>query len=538
MAPLLLACGPATFVDLGATDKEAPTDTGPVAPDDAGDLADTGQAAPRCNLWVDVATPHALEGDTITFRAGCADDDPERFAASVDLPDGASWDDATWTFTWSTDLDDANPYELVVSARSVEASGSVPESAVASFSVADAYFDVENTLVDPAAYTSEWGLPVLHIDPQSTVGESYGVATATYRGVQYDMQVKLRGASSLEYAKKSYSLKFDDDAQLELSEEGLGNKKHVALISTFDDNSYVRQKLIYDTWQHMAEERDEFGLALRSFFCVLFLAGRYHGLYLVTDKVDDELMSQLGLNHDANLYKSVDHSANFYRTDYYGSTKSSLSQGYEKKEGTPEDGQPGAYADLEALVAFAADSSHGVFADEAEDWLPVELWMDWLLLVHYSASADSGGKNVYLYNDPADLRWYAHPWDFNHSWGQNWYTLRLGADTYDDFIWTNGIFWHFQEEPGLAATLNARLHASMDDGGPLATTTLLARMDDYYAWIGDSAQRDWDRWESSYQSEWWAGYRDDWTTFEEERAYVEDWIVEREDWIRFYDLGG
>ena len=45
----------------------------------------------------------------------------------------------------------------------------------------------------------------------------------------------------------------------------------------------------------------------------------------------------------------------------------------------------------------------------------------------------------------------------------------------------------------------------------------------------DSAARDWAHWEDEYRSAWWAPYRTgDWTTYEEEKAYVYRWIRERD----------
>jgi len=56
-------------------------------------------------------------------------------------------------------------------------------------------------------------------------------------------------------------------------------------------------------------------------------------------------------------------------------------------------------------------------------------------------------------------------------------------------------------------------------------------LDEYYALIERSAQRDWDTWGPVYETyEGWADHRDDegdWTDFDGERAYVYQWVQDR-----------
>ena len=65
---------------------------------------------------------------------------------------------------------------------------------------------------------------------------------------------------------------------------------HLILTSTFDDTSYVRQKLVYDLWRAMAESQDVQRLTPATFFAIMYLNGAYHGLYLACDRVDDEFI--------------------------------------------------------------------------------------------------------------------------------------------------------------------------------------------------------------------------------------------------------
>jgi hypothetical protein len=112
------------------------------------------------------------------------------------------------------------------------------------------------------------------------------------------------------------------------------------------------------------------------------------------DRVDDEFVRHMGFpSGEGNLYKAVSHDANLYLTRDSGNRpKGSLRAGYEKVEGSQAD-----WSDLESLVRVLGGGSD---AQVATGGMPKvideEEFMDWLILVSYSLSDDSGGKNSYL----------------------------------------------------------------------------------------------------------------------------------------------
>jgi hypothetical protein len=378
---------------------------------------------------------------------------------------------------------------------------------------------------DPAEYTEEWGLPVLHITAVDAISQSYGAAEVVFMGESYDAEMKIRGAASASYPKPSYLLRFSGE-DLDADALGMGNKDHLTLITSFDDNTYVRQKLVYDTWMEMAQWDGADRLTPRTAFVVVYLDGEYVGLYTACDRIDNHFLKEMGLSEDANLYKAVNHDANFYLTGSSGGWKSTLHNGYEKKEGLPESD----YSDLDALVSFTGNATPDSFIASVDEWLPLEEFMDWFLLVHYSSSADSAGKNSYIFNDPSAWRFRFVPWDFNHSWGQGWYTYRVASSTNEDFKSTNAIFAHIQNHAETNAALWQRFHAMVDDG-PLNADTLRGGVDDYYALIDASAERDWAVWGGVYTG-WWGSYNSN--TFREEQAYLYQWLVERHDYMQQY----
>lgn len=540
LLPLTASCS----VPFGGVEpKDSATEPLDSEPEDSGSEdssddsdSDSGDPAPLCLPLASVTPPWPVEGDDVQVEFSCGNGKDRGLFEPLlhGVPEGADFDPGSWTLRWATEFDDGGPQELLLAVQPREQEAEFPETLLAPFWVADAWDSAENIPVEPKSYTEEWGLPVMHITPSGSIPSEYVPATIWYRGERYEAEIKTRGASSRGYPKVGYNLNFPTP-NLDASEDGLGRKDKLALLTTFDDNSYVRQKFCFDLWRDMAGYWELERLTPRSFFIVLYMNGSYHGLYVAVDKVDDQFVEQMGFERAANLYKSVNHDANFYRTDAYGSRKSTLHQGYEKKEGDLAD-----WSDLDALVAFSADSSHADFFAGADTWLDVEEFMDWLLFVHFTSADDSGGKNAYLYNDPAALRFRYAPWDLNHSWGQDWMTLRYGADAYNDFTWNNGIFAHFQAHPEANAILWDRLESMMLDG-PFTREHLLQTLEGYFTAIEPSAERDWSRWGSAYRSYGgWASYRNsygDWEDYQGEKEYILQWASDRVDWMWSYHPG-
>jgi hypothetical protein len=317
--------------------------------------------------------------------------------------------------------------------------------------------------------------------------------------------------------------------ELEIDEWDGPSRGHLILTTTFDDNSYVRQKLIYDLWQAMANHQDVDRLTPRTFFAVVYLRGSYQGLYMGCDRIDDEFVRHMGFSSgEGNLYKAVSHDANFRLTNVSGNPKSRLSAGYEKPEGLPEDD----YSDLEALVAAVGGASLSDVASGAAGNLDLDEFMDWFILVSYTLAEDSAGKNSYLYTgeDSANFRFV--PWDFNQSFGQTWRTLRRAADTDNDYVQRNRVFEALQADPVVAERLWSRM-AELRQDGPLNPTWLNRQIDRYLEVLGPAPQRDEDTWRSAYRNyESWEGIRDaagDWNDHEEEVQYLRQWVDDRDD---------
>ncbi|HTM21909.1 MAG TPA: CotH kinase family protein, partial [Kofleriaceae bacterium] len=334
----------------------------------AGAACSEPTAAPEClpagggPYWIE-------EGETVAFTVICATGaEPDGTALVIaPMPAGASWDPAAARFTWTPALDQAAVIDLRLTVGL--------ESSTVTVGVADA-FDAPGNLpvADPTAYPLEFGLPVLFLQPAPATTSAAPV-DVIYRGERYSgAEGELRGAASLGYPKNSYDLHFGNNKPFREPELGGGMvRRRIVLLSTFDDNSQVRQRLAYDLWNAI----DPAHIQVRSFHAVVYLDGVYHGLYLITDHVDADLVAAHGLSADGDLFKAIDHDANFRLTDYQGNPKATLHQGYEKKEGEPPDD----FTALDDLVQWAANVAPADFAGQRGARLDAGDYDDWWIFV-------------------------------------------------------------------------------------------------------------------------------------------------------------
>lgn len=458
-----------------------------------------------------------LEGESVEVAIACTTAEVLPGAAFVvdALPAGATWDPSAATIAWTPGLDQAVVVEIGVAVPSTG------ESTTVKIGVADRWDDPNNVpVVDPLAYPEEYGLPVLHLTTSPDIhADGYTPATAIYRGHTYTMEAKHRGAASLWYPKKSFTLQFDKDDKFDEPDlaGGFEDKRKVVLISTFDDNSYVRQRLAYELWNRLDTEH----VQIQVYSGVLFLDGAYHGLYTFADHVDGYLMEDHDLFQGGNLYKARTHDANFRLAG-----KSTPHDGLTKEEGVPLDGEPGAYADLDALVTFVATASDAVFDAEVDQRIERSDYEDWWIFVSLIMGDDSAGKNSYHYHDPAGGPWRFAPWDFNDSFGQTWQTARKGYDTLpEDYGWANELFVRLLDSDLYGDPLRERYGVVLQ--GAYDVDTVLEVYDAMVDETGPSALRDQGRWGDEYLAYGGWSWRDDFLVYDQEVEYTRQWIIDR-----------
>ncbi len=495
-----------------------PPEPGPVTPPPA-----PGTPVPKPTVCAPTgAGPYWLqEGEplSLTLRCGTGHTGPAlRFTVSP-LPAGASVD-ASGTFRWTPGKDQAAVWNLTVTETSTGETGTLKVG------VAENWQAPGNVrIVDPAAYTEEYGLPVLHLNHvENFTAGGYRPAELIYRGRRYAMEAKYRGATSSQFPKRNYTLKFPEGEPFNepFQAGGFMGRERLVLITTFNDNSYIRPRLAFDLWNRMSPDH----IQIKTYSAVLYDNGRFWGLVTVADHVDEDLMVRQGLSKSADLFKAVEADANFSWLDSKGQPKTLPHQGFEKKEGKPKDGWPGAYDTLNALTAFIADSDAATFRSQRAARMNTRDYEDWWIFNTLILGTDSSAKNAYHYYDKVTQGpWRFIPWDLDASLGQEWDTRRISATMREDFAADNLLFSRMLADPSIAGPMRERYRELLR--GPWKLEEVEKLLDGYVRELGPVAKRDEARWSKEYREfERWAD-RTDFTTHEQEVAYVRQWVRER-----------
>ncbi len=463
------------------------------------------------------------EATELHWNISCA----SALEAPAQLPEGASFDSASSTISWTPRLDQAGPFEIVLSdgTSQTRISGTVLDR-----------FDAPGNvpLVDPTQYLEEHGLPVIHLTWHSE--DSMYCRDAVARdSVPADIivggrahsgaELRCRGETSLAFPKKSFTLKFtkDDPFHAPPSLAAFEGRRRLILTQTFDDVSQIRTRLAFELWNRLDPENVRIDQAS----AIVFIDGEYQGLYQVTDDVGDHLMATRGLDKNGNMFKSKAHSGNYRTTLNNGTPKEDLTVGYEKKEGEPADD----FGDLITLLKWASDSSIDEIESTIDSVLRTEDFLDWYILATALIAYDNFAKNsqVYIDSNGPDRRFRYIPWDLNATFGQAWNRAKVSAfdlgrgstlpSTY------NGIWQRIVESPTLLARLEARYAAALE--GPMSRAATLDLFDEMSAEVRPSALRDDRRWNDERKRyPLWSALESD-ATFDTERASMRSWIEQR-----------
>jgi hypothetical protein len=283
--------------------------------------------------------------------------------------------------------------------------------------------------------------------------------------------VELHGGYALTFEKKSFKVKFNrgDDFPLDPFAPGAGPAapdaepgfKQLVLKATAVDPSLVRDRLAEDL------TRAAGGLAPRVTYVNLALNGRYHGVYALTEAITEDYFERLGSKGDGNLYKAVNHKADF-------TTKDDPLAGYEKKlnlDGPSDDlallldtlaSTPCTLADYEAHVAPLLD---------------LNLYDRFLRANVFANNQDAFTKNYYLYHEegPPDSPFLIVNWDADATFGRSWDGAPKAADTGDLWGRLNHLTRQLKRIPELRGAYVEGFEEALEhELAPDATRALLA----------------------------------------------------------------
>lgn len=285
------------------------------------------------------------------------------------------------------------------------------------------------------------GLPLVHILTDSEIRDEPKVASALriafvsdQGGVREthlftsDAGIEIRGRTSAAYEKKSYGL--------ELWRNSMGDDRTVSLLgmrygedwildAMYVDPLRMRNKLCFELWEKMWQNREELPFhttrpGIQCEFVELFINRRYQGLYCLTERLDEHLLSlaQGEAGAEGVLYKAIDWSGGATAFKTYNSEPGTLFTWEGWEQIFPDHRvcwEP--LAELTHSVVFDADD---LFDERITGLLNLEEAAEYYLFANLILAHDNIIKNYFLARYPDQTRFLILPWDLEGSLGIMW----------------------------------------------------------------------------------------------------------------------
>lgn len=335
---------------------------------------------------------------------------------------------------------------------------------------------VEVTLADCNSYSYTTGR-IRVTDPETAVYDSTFIAAFRYRG-----------ASALSYAKKSYAIKLRDAQGNSVDREffGLRNDNNWILDAMAVDHSCMRNRVSTDLWNDFSTKPYHVRAGLepkartgtRGRFVEVFLNGRYHGLYCMTEKMDRKqlklkkydattgtihgtLFKSSQWNYEVMMGHEIDQKYFPMRApaSYNNNYRSETWQNYEVKYPDYEEEKVD-WGPLWNAINMTATTAHVAFKHQYDQYFDTPVLDDYYLFIELMLATDNHGKNMFFFNYDQTNEEFKDkigiaPWDLDGTWGMRWdgSTEYTGAvQGYDTFLWeyehgNHTIFYHLLNYP-------------------------------------------------------------------------------------------
>lgn len=355
----------------------------------------------------------------------------------------------------------------------------------------------------------------------------------TYAGIEW------RGSGALRYDKKAYGFKLREkgtEASIDAEILGLRDDNNWILDAMWLDKAKMRNRVCFDLWNEFNElyyklsgDEKKAQSGTHGHLVEVFLDGAYHGLYVLSDKLDRK---QLKLKKDGGyLYKLGDWTDECllrgYTSNYNNNSLiwNGVEMDYPDEIGKVE------FKYYKELIDFVAKSSKEDFAANFESRIDMANMVDCFIFTNLILAYDNIGRNTYwgIYDIKKSNKMIPLIWDLDGTLGRTW--DQKEEDPNSGWVVNsrhNGssykIYQRILEEN--PANIHTKIKERWNDikNKALSTSNVNSKLD-YYGQqqINSGAEaRERNRWNSGY------------TNVATEIAYIKSWYAKR--WAKINEL--
>ncbi|HPR87737.1 MAG TPA: CotH kinase family protein [bacterium] len=230
---------------------------------------------------------------------------------------------------------------------------------------------------------------------------------------------RLRGNTSREAAKKSFKISFNSFVR--------GRQFHgldkLNLNGEHNDPAIIRSKLCFDLYQDIGR------VASRASHARLYINGRYYGLYISVEHIDDEFIARHFADDSGNLWKCLyPADLTFLGNDprFYMQLSSGGRPAYELT--TNE--ERGDFSPLARFIRVLNLTPAALLPDSLEALLDVPGVLQYFAMNTLVGSWDDYRalmNNYYLYYEPSTARFTLIPYDYDNTFGVDWFGVDWSA---------------------------------------------------------------------------------------------------------------
>ena len=296
--------------------------------------------------------------------------------------------------------------------------------------------------------TSLWAesLPKVYLTAQNLSTEYSNGTIRIDDGTEMLADVRYRGATSLQYQKKSFAIRLKDSE---------GNKVNAALLGMRSDNSWIldamaadkarmRNRVSTDLWLdfsnkvYYANQEPQVVNGTRGKFVEVFLNDDYYGLFCLTEKIDRKQLKLKKCTSNAvrgELFKATGYGSMWIPDEsrYAWDNNSNVwDEVWELQYPDTEEGEPIDWEPFVNTVRWLNTATDKEINERLADKTDVPVWTDYFLLVDLILADDNVAKNMYVsfYDlNQTDCRLTVTPWDMDATWGRNYKREPEDAET-------------------------------------------------------------------------------------------------------------
>ncbi len=274
---------------------------------------------------------------------------------------------------------------------------------------------------DPTAYS----LPILYLTGDTTGMSKDVEATLTYECEDKDgnaksgtCTVKWQGSSSLAYAKKNYTVKFDNAFEVV---DGWSAQKKYCFKANFIDHSHARNLVSCKLWGQIVKSRDGVDSRLTAlpnagavdgFPCVIMLNGEFHGLYTWNIPKDGWMF---GMPTGSNVQQAIVCGDKYTDATYFKALAALDGTDYELEYCSTSD-TSWVKTSFNRMLQAVIDSNGGNIDTVLSKYIDIDSAIDYMIDTVLVQAPDCQAKNT-LYVTYDGVKWFMSAYDRDSTFG-------------------------------------------------------------------------------------------------------------------------